>query len=769
LAAIGSHLRPQLHIPHDYILNEGDDAKAMYWLVRGALTVTSRDGESTYAELKPGAFFGEIGILMDIPRTATIVAKLKSLVVRLNKEDLQKILPDYPEVERAIREEAQERLTILERKKKELGASKALNTAPRIGKRPRSMGDEMLGEAGVIKYGEVLVSSKKRKSPSPSLTESLASSALGSGSVNVRQLLRELPLFATLPAEILHFIGLNAQPLSYPPFTNIIKQGSTGRDVFFIVRGEVEVVSEKQQLRLPAANGHPVLLLPKPTDFEVKARLRPGQYFGEVTSLSLAPRRTATVRSVSSVEALMITGLVLDQLWQKCGPELRRQVEKTARDRLRSANDVDVQMTDVDSTPAIGDLELEDARPLSPATKGIQSMPEIGRYDEPRAVESVDPDPYLNVDLENVRSRSRRGSLAPPSSPSTASPPNEPIQQNDSPNKISAMFSSHNGLKPLFKFDKFKFDPVSPRTLFANKRARTGRLFPIRIGTGGVPDQVLVLAFQRLDVYELMKLRLVSVHWAKVISTNNDLLHDLDLTPYSKFVNDHVLSNIICPFVGSRPRHVDISNCFHLTDEGFSALANTCAASVTSWRMKSVWDITGQAVLEMTNKAKNLEDVDLSNCRKVGDNLLARVLGWVVPDLSPAEQVAQQQRQAQQMNRRNGLKPNYLASPPPQAPIPGTVIGCPNLKRLTLSYCKHITDRSMAHIATHAAARIEEMDLTRCTTITDQGFQSWSVWTFPRLTKLCLADCTYLTDNAIVCLTHAARGLKFLDLVSTAS
>jgi F-box/leucine-rich repeat protein 7 len=75
----------------------------------------------------------------------------------------------------------------------------------------------------------------------------------------------------------------------------------------------------------------------------------------------------------------------------------------------------------------------------------------------------------------------------------------------------------------------------------------------------------------------------------------------------------------------------------------------------------------------------------------------------------------------------------------------------------------------MAHIATHAAARIEEMDLTRCTTITDQGFQSWSVWTFPRLTKLCLADCTYLTDNAIVCLTHAARGLKFLDLVSTAS
>jgi F-box/leucine-rich repeat protein 7 len=72
----------------------------------------------------------------------------------------------------------------------------------------------------------------------------------------------------------------------------------------------------------------------------------------------------------------------------------------------------------------------------------------------------------------------------------------------------------------------------------------------------------------------------------------------------------------------------------------------------------------------------------------------------------------------------------------------------------------------MAHIAVHAANRIESIDLTRCTTITDVGFQHWSVYPFPRLTKLVLADCTYLTDNAIVYLTNAAKGLKELDLVS---
>ena len=116
LAELGAHLRPQMNAPNEYIITQGHEAKAMYWLFRGAVAVTSRDGESTYAELRPGAFFGEIGILMGIPRTATIVARTKCLLVVLKKEDLFKVLPNFPDVERTIREEAQERLAILWRK-----------------------------------------------------------------------------------------------------------------------------------------------------------------------------------------------------------------------------------------------------------------------------------------------------------------------------------------------------------------------------------------------------------------------------------------------------------------------------------------------------------------------------------------------------------------------------------------------------------------------------------------------------------------------------
>jgi len=44
-----------------------------------------------------------------------------------------------------------------------------------------------------------------------------------------------------------------------------------------------------------------------------------------------------------------------------------------------------------------------------------------------------------------------------------------------------------------------------------------------------------------------------------------------------------------------------------------------------------------QSVLEMANNAKQLEEIDLSNCRKVSDNLLARIVGWVVTEPNPPQ------------------------------------------------------------------------------------------------------------------------------------
>ncbi|KAL1958427.1 hypothetical protein VTO42DRAFT_4528 [Malbranchea cinnamomea] len=751
LVEIGLHLRPQLNNRNDYILTEGDEAKAMYWLVRGVVAVTSRDGESVYAELKPGAFFGEIGILMDRPRTATIIARTRCLLVVLSKEDFRNILPKFPEVEKAIRDEAEERLQILEKKKKKdvpppppdrLGAPR--RTSKRV--RDDSSDQTYDGDADSLDVNAII---KRRKSPSPGVTDKLTSSALANGLVNVRMLLKELPLFASLPPDILHFLGLNAQPRTFPPFTDIIRQDSYGREIYFIVRGEVEVLYEKRDPQ----RSHPEANAEGKRDIEVKARLRQGQYFGEVVSLSLAPRRTATVRTVTSVECLMISGEVLSQFWERCPRSIREQVEETARKRLVAASDGDVVMEDAPAQHA--DL-LADGIGLDETIRAAgrrQSMPmltfsetELESLHKPSRLEDgpvlmpSDPDPFLSVDMDNLRSRSRRSSLAPIAPEETEG--QRHTQQQESREPLGSNLSIST--TPLWK-PNFSFEPTSrpPRDKAADAR-------------GTFPDSILVSIFQYLELHHLLRLRVVSRHWRDLLTKSPQLLHYLDLSRYNKKVTDDFITNILCPFIGDRPRVIDLNNCFHVTDEGFIALANACGGNIRVLKMKSVWDVTALAILQMADKAKELQEIDLSNCRKVSDTLLTRIVGWLVPGTA--------------FNQTNGtpaqgttLNTKGVIQTTTQTPS-GSFFGCPYLKRLTLSYCKHVTDRSMHHIAAHAASRLEEVDLTRCTTITDLGFQYWGNVQFSRLRRLCLADCTYLTDNAIVYLTNAAKGLQELDL-----
>ncbi|KAI1431821.1 RNI-like protein [Xylaria sp. CBS 124048] len=733
LIAIGKYLRPQVHSAHDLILTEGEEAKAMYWLVRGVVAVTSRDGEAIYAELKPGSFFGEIGVLMNMPRTATIVARTKCLLLILKKEDLHTELPKFPEMEKAIRHEAHERLTITAKKRQE--SARALNAAKKqTGVRDGVLGKPANGAESIVKEATG-INHKKRKSPSPGILEDLTGgSALGNGLVNVRQTLKELPLFSALPPDILHFLGMSAQPKTYSPFTDIIQQGTLGNEIYFIVRGEAEVIHETAEDQLQRRTRSSL----------IRPRLKKGQYFGEVASLGLSQKRTATVRSITAVECLMITGQALDELWKRCPSGLREQVEETARNRIGSDGAQDVDMTDIQNAAEDG-VPRTSIPPSSQVNFATPSKPTTPVKSESEQMIPSDPDPYLSVDMENLRNR-RRSSLAPPTSPidssGSATHGGRPRMIDTTPIKFVTPVMSSDSEGPV---KRARLATKSPR--FRRKRGEKASL----------PDDILLTIFQHLNAVELFCLRRLSSYWLRVLSTSPKLCHHVDLSVYNRRVNNDILIHRLAPFLGHRPRSVDVSNCFHVTDDGFSLFWQLCGRNVTVWRMKSVWEVSAHQILEMSDHAKNLEEVDWSNCRKVGDNLLARVVGWVVPDHPPQKQVVI----ANSAAHLRGQQPQQqMISLPP----PGTVIGCPKLKRLDLSYCKHITDRSMAHMAAHASNRLQSLSLTRCTSITDAGFKAWAPFRFDNLSHLCLADCTYLTDNAIVALVHAAPALTHLDL-----
>ena len=382
-------------------------------------------------------------------------------------------------------------------------------------------------------------------------------------------------------------------------------------------------------------------------------------------------------------------------------------------------------------------------------------------------MEPIDPDPFFNAELDNMRAKSRRSSLAPPTAPVADGQASPLLMEQRVPSPPNLRLLSSSPLKPRTASTA---SPSSPARLSPTATRRPSLVHrPSSFGRGKLPDQVLVIIFQHLELLDLMRFRLVSMHWWDLLNTSPDILNHLNLSMYNKYVTDDTLRDVIVPFTGSRPKEIELSNCFHVTDEGFKTLAEACGEGAKVWKMKSVWDVQGTAVLSLVEKAKGLEEIDLSNCRKVGDNLLARVVGWVVPEKSN-QQHQQQQPPPTQNGKRQQPKRNASSttstqqqSDQPQPP-PGTVIGASKLKRLTLSYCKHIQDRSMAHIAVHASDRLEVLDVTRCTSISDAGFHSWSIYEFKNLRKLILADCTYLSDQAIVGVVGGCRGLKELDL-----
>lgn len=224
-----------------------------------------------------------------------------------------------------------------------------------------------------------------------------------------------------------------------------------------------------------------------------------------------------------------------------------------------------------------------------------------------------------------------------------------------------------------------------------------------------------------------------------------NLFKRLDLTPWNTSVDDRAMVSIT-DFVGSRPMHLDLSNCFHVTDEGFSYMVNEIGMSgkIKSLKMRSNWEVSAMAIMDLTvpSVGQHLEEIDLSNCRKVRDNVLERLIGWDT--------------------RNNNIDQEVLNNQELDFNI--EQIGCKNLKILNVGYCKHLTDNVMFHIAHHANQRLESLDLTRCTTITDKGFQYWTYRSFPNLKKLSLKDCTFLSDKSIISVANAAPNLEILDL-----
>jgi MFS family permease len=82
----------------EVVVRQGDAADRFYLVDAGTLRVTQdRDGvETELRELGPGALFGEIGLLQDVPRTATVTATTPGVLYALDADAFAELVGSGP-------------------------------------------------------------------------------------------------------------------------------------------------------------------------------------------------------------------------------------------------------------------------------------------------------------------------------------------------------------------------------------------------------------------------------------------------------------------------------------------------------------------------------------------------------------------------------------------------------------------------------------------------------------------------------------------------
>ncbi|HYF54070.1 MAG TPA: Crp/Fnr family transcriptional regulator [Salinarimonas sp.] len=110
--------------PGQRFFSQGDAADAAYVILSGAARVVleGAEGEVAVATLGADALVGEMGILADSPRSATVVAAEATVALRIDKGVFLELLAQFPQLAIAVMRELAARL---ERTNAQLAAAQA--------------------------------------------------------------------------------------------------------------------------------------------------------------------------------------------------------------------------------------------------------------------------------------------------------------------------------------------------------------------------------------------------------------------------------------------------------------------------------------------------------------------------------------------------------------------------------------------------------------------------------------------------------------------
>jgi CRP-like cAMP-binding protein len=94
------------------LFHQGDVGDAMYVILAGVadVLIDSPAGQITVAQLKKNNFVGDMAILGDVPRTATIKAREPLTTLKISKDMFYRLIAEFPQMAIAMMRELAHRL-----------------------------------------------------------------------------------------------------------------------------------------------------------------------------------------------------------------------------------------------------------------------------------------------------------------------------------------------------------------------------------------------------------------------------------------------------------------------------------------------------------------------------------------------------------------------------------------------------------------------------------------------------------------------------------
>ena len=109
------------------VCHQGDPGDTMYVILGGTadVLIDNEGGQITVAEMKKNSFFGEIAILCDVPRTATIKARDPLSTLKISKDMFYRLVAEFPQMAVEVMRELAHRLEDTNQKLQAANSNKA--------------------------------------------------------------------------------------------------------------------------------------------------------------------------------------------------------------------------------------------------------------------------------------------------------------------------------------------------------------------------------------------------------------------------------------------------------------------------------------------------------------------------------------------------------------------------------------------------------------------------------------------------------------------